>query len=379
MFESLTREQDLENIYLAGGSMNWWKRRSLRRKKEDKRQKPWFLETGSAFLEELIADCNGKSNPIRMFSSNQILGATDNFDSSCYVSDEWNFTWFRGVIDDRVYAIKVYHQSTPNESYKKKVYNDIVISIRVSNHGNFLKVLGCCLEFPLPVLLHEYPDNGALHNTTRGSCSGDAGPLLPWNLRVKIAKEIAYAAAYLHKAFPRIIIHRDIKPSKIFLDKNWTAKLTDFSVSISLPEGKSRAEDVIVGTYGYIDSRYMETGVVAKSSDVFGFGTFLTVLLTGRPDLSIDEHSVWVRDYLKSIPENGAYTAETMDRVMTEEMTDHQRPQVEEFRKLALRCCEDAEDDRPTMIQVAKELKQIETSLYAATRALVLLNRDDSI
>ncbi|XP_010520297.1 PREDICTED: non-functional pseudokinase ZED1-like isoform X3 [Tarenaya hassleriana] len=222
------------------GGMDWWKRRSRRKK-----AKQWFLETGSAFLEELVAGCNGKSNPIRMFSSDQILRATDNFHHSCSISIGRDFNWYRGVIDDRVYAIKKCHTSAD----EKRIYNDIVISIRVSNHSNFLKVLGCCLEFPFPVLVHEYPDNGVLNNTNGGN-GGKDGPLLPWKLRVKIAKETAYAVTYLHKAFPRIIIHRDIMPWNIFLDNNWTAKLTGFSISISLPEGKSRAEDVIVGTYG---------------------------------------------------------------------------------------------------------------------------------
>ncbi|XP_010519898.1 PREDICTED: non-functional pseudokinase ZED1-like [Tarenaya hassleriana] len=349
--------------------MKRWKRRS-----RTKKQKQLFLETGRTFLEELVADCNGKSNPIRMFSSDQILTATNNFDSSCSVSLDGHFAWYRGVIDDRVYAIKKYHSiHNFGGSHAKRAYNDIVVAIRVSSHSNFLKVLGCCLEFPLPVLVHEYPDNGALNNKN-GANGGEDGPLLPWKLRVKIAKEIAYAVTYLHKAFPRIIIHRDIKPSKIFLDKDWTAKLTGFSVSISLPEGKSRVEDVLVGTYAYIDPRYMETGVVAESSDVFNFGRFLMVLLAGTPAFSIHEHPRMVHDYVKSIPESGAYTAETMNQMMAKDMTDHQRSQMEALRKLALRCCEDAEDDRPTMVQVAKELKQIETSLHAPCPIQTLQN-----
>ncbi|XP_010520220.1 PREDICTED: non-functional pseudokinase ZED1-like isoform X2 [Tarenaya hassleriana] len=234
------------------GGMDWWKRRSRRKK-----AKQWFLETGSAFLEELVAGCN-------------------------------------------------------------------------------------------------------VLNNTNGGNGGKDGPLLPWKLRVKIAKETAYAVTYLHKAFPRIIIHRDIMPWNIFLDNNWTAKLTGFSISISLPEGKSRAEDVIVGTYGYVDPRYMETGVVAESSDVFSFGTFFMVLLTGRPPFSSHGGYVKVHDYVKSIIEYG-----DMNEMMAEDMTDHQRSQMEVCLKLALRCCEDTEDDRPTMVQVTKELKQIETSLHA--------------
>lgn len=112
---------------------------------------------------------------------------------------------------------------------------NIVISARVSNHNNFLELLGCCLEFPLPVLVFEYAEHGAM-DEQGGVCSDNRQQQLPWSVRLKITKEVANAVTYLHSAFPRIIVHREIKQTNVFLDKNWTAKLSDFSFSISLPD-----------------------------------------------------------------------------------------------------------------------------------------------
>uniref|UniRef100_A0A0D3DU17 non-specific serine/threonine protein kinase n=1 Tax=Brassica oleracea var. oleracea TaxID=109376 RepID=A0A0D3DU17_BRAOL len=100
-------------------------------------------------------------------------------------------------------------------------------------------------------------------------------PLLPWNARLKIAKEIPIAVAYLHTAFPRIIIHRDIKATNVFLDKNGTAKLSDLSSAITLPEGKSWIEEPVVGTFGYTDPAYFSTGILRAYSDVFSYGIFM--------------------------------------------------------------------------------------------------------
>ncbi|CAF1802190.1 BnaC04g02620D [Brassica napus] len=69
-----------------------------------------------------------------------------------------------------------------------------------------------------------------------GVCSDNRQQQLPWSVRLKITKEVANAVTYLHSAFPRIIVHREIKQTNVFLDKNWTAKLSDFSFSISLPD-----------------------------------------------------------------------------------------------------------------------------------------------
>ncbi|CAN6898623.1 unnamed protein product [Brassica oleracea] len=79
-----------------------------RRKKEKCKAKKCFLKNGSVFLQELIADCNGISNPIRMFSSDQISEATSHFDRKCCLDEnmDTNFTWYKGDIEGRPYAIK---------------------------------------------------------------------------------------------------------------------------------------------------------------------------------------------------------------------------------------------------------------------------------
>ena len=47
-------------------AMEFW-----RRKKEKGKARKWFLRNGSMFLEQLIADCNGMSNPIRVFCTSK--------------------------------------------------------------------------------------------------------------------------------------------------------------------------------------------------------------------------------------------------------------------------------------------------------------------
>lgn len=153
------------------------------------------------------------------------------------------------------------------------VYNDIVISARATNHSNFLKLLGCCLEFPFPVLVFENAENGAL---------GHQGGIGLKDVRLKVAKEIANAVTYLHPEFPRIIVHRNVTPMNVFLDENWTAKLSDFSLALTLPEGKSQMEDQVMGWPGYLDPSYLHTSIVTEYADVYSFGIFMMILLIGR-------------------------------------------------------------------------------------------------
>ncbi|KAL0712188.1 hypothetical protein Bca4012_019166 [Brassica carinata] len=333
---------------------------SWRRKKEKGKVGKCFLKNGSMFLEKLIADCNGISNPIRMFSSDQISEATSKYDLGEY--RDIYFPWYKGDIEGRPYAIKrdaeQLYEEEEEEEEEEMVYNDIVLSARVSNHSGFPKLIGCCLEFTCPVLVFEDLDYIVLNQ--RGSVGCLIDPLLPWNVRLKIAKEVATAITYLHTAFPRIIIHRDIKASNVFLDKNWTAKLTGLSCAVTLPEGKSWLEVPVVGTVGYLDPEYYRTSLVTEYTDVFSFGALMLVLLMGRPAIFDASNSVHrnIVEYVKDLQERGEPVAFQGER--------YEHVQMRMFLDLALRCCEEKIEDRPKMIMVAKEIKLIEQGLYVS-------------
>ncbi|KAL0867014.1 hypothetical protein Bca101_046132 [Brassica carinata] len=335
--------------------MEFW-----RRKKEKGKARKCFLKNGSMFLQKLITDCNGMSNPIRMFTSDQINKATSHFDPNCSLpelSSKYSYLWFtlyKGVIDGRSYVIKRFTKKTGVEG-EETAYNDFVLSVRVSNHSCFLKLIGSCLEFPLPVLVFEDLEYRSLN--IRGSVGLEDAPVLPWNVRLKIAKYVATAITYLQTAFPRIIIHRNIKPTNVFLDKNGTAKLTAFSLAVTLPEGKTWIEDAVVGTYGYGDPIYFRTGILTEYSDVFSFGILMLILLLGRPlrsDGSDGHFYNNILDYVKDLRERG----ESVE--FGGGSNDMSPGQMNMFFELALRCCEERNEDRPKMILVAKEIKLIE-------------------
>ncbi|KAK3200220.1 hypothetical protein Dsin_023635 [Dipteronia sinensis] len=89
--------------------------------------------------------------------------------------------------------------------------------------------------------------------------------------------EIANAVAYLHVGFSRSIVFFGIRASAILLDEQYFAKLCDFSVAESIPEGETRIKRLIwrvsLGEIGPDDHD--------ERTDVYSFGALLFVLLSG--------------------------------------------------------------------------------------------------
>ena len=107
--------------------------------------------------------------------------------------------------------------------------------------------------------------------------AGVAPPVLPWTQRLRILRDATRALSYLHTAVasptsPKdIILHRDIKPSNILLDEHLNAKLSDVGLARhahELQQGRTHmSTSKVVGTHGYIDPLYTQTGRYNQFTD----------------------------------------------------------------------------------------------------------------
>lgn len=319
-------------------------------------------------MEELMASGNGRCNTIRSFTAKQLRSATRNFQSPRYTVDG---KWFKTALDCRSVLIKIHEDHITAE----KACRDIAISSQMSNHGRVLKLLGCCLELPVPALVYEDAENGPLGSD--GNILSPSTPslkqTLPWKMRLRVAKDIAHALTYLHAAFSRPIVHRDVKATRVFLDKDLVPKLSDFSFSISIPEGEKRVESELVGTCGFVDPDYYTTSFVTEKTDVYSFGVFLLVLMTGKPAVfnnmaQPEPEFVSLTDLVRRKSWDEVVDSKLLEegRAMNEEEEVQFYLELQAFLNLAVNCVQVKVEDRPLMVDVAKELdKRHRTSVVA--------------
>ncbi|XP_057543556.1 cysteine-rich receptor-like protein kinase 8 [Amaranthus tricolor] len=144
----------------------------------------------------------------------------------------------------REVAVKLFSK---NEA-PKQFSTEIEVLGRIS-HKNLVSLVGYCEEGTNLALVYEYMAMGDL----KALLTEDSDKL-SWRIRVKIAIDTAQGLDYLHNGCSPPIVHRDVKPANILLNKDLRAKVSDFGFSKIFPaEYVSNLQSRVVGTLGYLD------------------------------------------------------------------------------------------------------------------------------
>uniref|UniRef100_A0A3N7F0Q5 Protein kinase domain-containing protein n=1 Tax=Populus trichocarpa TaxID=3694 RepID=A0A3N7F0Q5_POPTR len=340
-------------------------------------RKRLFITNGSLLQEKLISSSNGRYYPFHNFSIEELEKATNNYAPHCFLSYNLLGTWYKGSLDGRVLSICIPRYPNVQASRNQiinEIVNDVAIAAQLSRQRNFLRLIGCCLETPVPLLVYESVKRGNVSEQIHVTGEFHSQPMT-WKCRLKIAREIAHAVSYLHTAFSRPIVHRGINPLNIFLDDYNVAKLSNFSQSLYICEDEIIKTDRIIGTLGYLPPEYLEHGEITEKFDVYSFGTLLLELLTGRrPYNLIARRAGYFRFWMNRMEGHFAGNClkyhvqchsinEVVDYRILAGGGINEQQQWQAAVELALKCLETSKDKRPAMEEVTKILWQIERSL----------------
>uniref|UniRef100_A0A0E0LFF4 Protein kinase domain-containing protein n=1 Tax=Oryza punctata TaxID=4537 RepID=A0A0E0LFF4_ORYPU len=311
----------------------------------------YFKRHGGLLLyEELNAR---KSNAFTIYTEEQLEQATNGFDESNVLGRGGHGTVYKGWVaasDDLVVAIK--RCKLMDERNRKEFGKEMLILSQV-NHKNIVKLLGCCLEVDVPMLVYEYVPNGTLYHLIHGGSAATAAAI-SFTTRLRIAHESAESLAYLHSFASPPILHGDVKSSNILLDESFMAKVSDFGASILAPTDEAQMMTMVQGTCGYLDPEYMQTCQLTEKSDVYSFGVVLLELLTGKKPLCLDgpeEGRSLSARFLAAMREN------RVDLILDEQVKSEASGELlEEITLLALECLHMRGGERPAMKEVAERL-----------------------
>ncbi|KAL6655395.1 hypothetical protein ACP70R_006221 [Stipagrostis hirtigluma subsp. patula] len=319
------------------------------RRKLHRIKQKYFRQHGGLLLFEEMKSQQGVA--FKIFPEEELQQATNCFDEQQVIGHGGQGKVYKGVLKSNV-EVAVKRCMTIGEQQKKEFGKEMLILSQI-NHKNIVKLLGCCLEVEVPMLVYEFIPNGTLFNLIHGNHNRH----ISLATRLRIAYESAEALAYLHSCASPPILHGDVKSTNILLDGDYTAKVSDFGASILAPTDEAQFVTLVQGTCGYLDPEYMQTCQLTDKSDVYSFGVVLLELLTRKKAFNLEgpehEKSLTMR-FLSAMKEN------KLEDIVDDQIKNNENVEfLEEIAELAMQCLDMCGVNRPSMKEVADKLDRL--------------------
>ncbi|GJR01531.1 serine-threonine/tyrosine-protein kinase catalytic domain-containing protein [Tanacetum coccineum] len=295
---------------------------------------------------ELFFDTLGNENKVLYkFDSETICIATNNFSDRNEILDIHTRTYKGRLSNGQVISIVRPYDDSMNSQFMKEA--SIVIQLE---HGNLVNLLGYCIE-GTKVLVYEDAPNGSLGGNLL------YGTFLDWNKRYKIILGVARVLVYLHKHAPLEIIHCNVEPINVLLDRSLNPKLSDFRWARAINDTNYIEDDHRCGTYckcgrsGIMAPEYLRENIVSNKVDVFSFGQLVLETISGGITYGLVSNAyrnlnyqVW-RNWLEGTPSN-----------IIDPRINVDSSSITRFIEIGLLCIQEDAADRPTMEQVVDML-----------------------
>ncbi|KAJ1281541.1 hypothetical protein BS78_04G313400 [Paspalum vaginatum] len=339
--------------------MCFWLYLGLQKRKLIRTKQRFFEQNGGVILQQQMRSYNNAGagaaaggGGFKIFSKEELEKATNNFSADRVLGRGGHGIVYKGVLEDKtVVAIK--KSKMMEEAHTKEFAREMFILSQI-NHRNVVKLLGCCLEVEVPMLVYEFVSNGTLYHYIHDK---DLKADITFDTRLRIAAESAEALSYMHSSASPPILHGDVKTANILLDDKLTAKVSDFGASKLAPNDEAEIATLVQGTCGYLDPEYLMTCQLTDKSDVYSFGVVLLELLTRKKALYFDgpeEDRSLVSCFMTAM--KAGQHQELLDSQVRREM---RADVLEEIAHLVMRCLSMSGEERPTMKEAADRLERL--------------------
>jgi len=133
---------------------------------------------------------------------------------------------------------------------------------------------------PLPYIVMEFVDGQTLREIIKTT-----GPMSQQRV-IEVMADVCAALDFSHR---HQIIHRDVKPANIMINRAGAVKVMDFGIARALGEGQNVTQThAVIGTAQYLSPEQARGEPVDARSDVYAAGCVLFELLTGEPPFTGD-------------------------------------------------------------------------------------------
>lgn len=176
------------------------------------------------------------------------------------------------IILQRKVAVKILRLDLQNEPQTQARFQREALATSELSHPNIVSVLDVGTDHGLPYMVMEYVDGPNLKEYIQKNSPLDLNEI------IRIMDQILSAVALAHK---HNVIHRDLKPQNILMDKRGNIKIADFGIAVALNQSSITQTNSVMGSVHYMSPEQTRGGMVTKQSDIYSLGIILYELITG--------------------------------------------------------------------------------------------------
>ena len=173
--------------------------------------------------------------------------------------------------------------------FEREVHNSSQLS-----HENIVSMIDVDEEDECFYLVMEYIEGPTLaeYIHSHGSLSVETA--------IKFTEQILSGIKHAHDMR---IVHRDIKPQNVLIDKNKTLKIFDFGIAKALSETSLTQTNHVLGTVQYLSPEQAKGESTDEGTDIYSIGIVLYEMLVGEPPFNGETAvSIAIKHIQDSIP-----------------------------------------------------------------------------
>jgi serine/threonine protein kinase len=171
-------------------------------------------------------------------------------------------------------AIKMVRPELLSDPQNKKQLRKEAITAQKLGHPNIVSTYNYDEWQGLAYIVMEY-----VEGLTLAERIDEKGRFTPEDF-MPLAEQISQGLDFAHS---RGVVHQDIKPSNIFVEKDGTAKLADFGIAAIARKAANKSNGTLAGTLEYMSPEVLRGEPPTPESDLYSLGILFYEMLHGRP------------------------------------------------------------------------------------------------
>ncbi len=247
-------------------------------------------------------------------------------------------------VEEKVALKLIKPEIAAEEKTIKRFRNELKFARKIS-HKNVCRMFDLNKEGDTHYITMEYVPGEDLKSSLRRM-----GPLSVGKAAF-IAKQVCEGLAEAHRLG---VVHRDLKPQNIMIDRDGNARIMDFGIARSHEAKGITEEGLIIGTPEYMSPEQVEGTKADQRSDIYSMGVILYEMVTGR------------------VPFEGKTPLSVASKHITQVPVEPRELNAqipEDLSRVIMKCMEKEEEKRyQGVVELLSELKKIEKGVPTTER-----------